>query len=137
MLLHFIKCHRLSICSSSMRIKFQLLPLILVITAAEVSLGTVSSTAYESSSSPSASYSYRHFPFLYFPLLIPIYIRRKTIIWVIFFYYLSSHRLRLFSHLTFIFLSCIFMFNLFIIFLRSTFLYCNVWLYYLVSNSSL
>ena len=66
MTLHFSKSRHLLIRSSSMRINLQILPLILVVTAIEVSQATASSAANESSSSSLASSYSRHFYFSLF-----------------------------------------------------------------------
>ena len=101
MLLHFSNRRRLSIQSSSMRIKFQLLSMISVVADVEVSLATASSAsaAAESSSSTYASSFSRQFLF-YFTWTIPIYIGWNSIILVICF--------PLFRHEDYVFLSRLF-----------------------------
>ena len=88
MLLHFSKNICLYIRPSSMQIQFQLLPIILVVTDVEVSQATVSSVAEWSSSSTSESSSSGNFSFLSFSRFIMIYIRRNSIILVIYFTFL-------------------------------------------------
>ena len=96
MIFQFIKHRHLLIWSSSTRIKCQLLPLILVVAAVEVSLANTSSVAVKSCSSTSMSSSSGHFYFLYFTWLIPIYIEWNSNILVICFH--------LFCRLDYIFL---------------------------------
>ena len=84
--LHFSKHRRLSIQSSSMRIKFQLLPLILVVAVVGVSLDTISYSAVDSFCSSSASSSSRYFLLFYFYQSIPIFIEQNIIIFVICFH---------------------------------------------------
>ena len=82
MLLHFSKRLCLLIRSSSVRINFQLLPIISVVTFVGVSLATASSASDKCSSSTSASSSSENFSSLSFSWLIPIYIRWSSIILV-------------------------------------------------------
>ena len=84
MILHFSKCLSLLICSSSIRIKFKLLYIILVVVAVEVSLYTIPSAAAKSYSSTSAFSSSGHFDFLYFHRSVLIYIKLRSTILVIF-----------------------------------------------------
>ena len=66
MLLHFSKHHRLSIQSSCMRIKSQILLLISIFAAVEVPVSIASTAAENSSLYYSSSSSYRHFSFSLF-----------------------------------------------------------------------
>ena len=125
MLLHFSKCCSLLILSISMQIKFQLLPFILVVTDVEVSPSTASSANDKSFSSTYTSSSSGESILALSSRYIPIYIRRNNNILVIFSSF-SFRRLYLFIHLGFSFstcqfrLSCIFTFNFFLVFLRSS-----------------
>ena len=105
MLLHFSKRCRLSIRSSPMQIKFQLLPLISVVAAVKVSLATVSCAADKYSSSPSVSSSSSNISFLSFSQLIPIYNRWNSIILVISPSFLVEYTTSFF-HVDFYFSSC-------------------------------
>ena len=125
MLLHFIKLWCLSIWSRYMQIRFQILPLILVVDYFEVSSATVSSATAEYSSFASASSSSIYSSFIYFPQYICIYIEWKSIILVICSCIFSLRRLRLFIHDDFFFFvfpvssfsSCLFCEFLWLVFL--------------------
>ena len=82
MLPNVSKCLHLSIWCSSMRMKFQLLPLILVVPAVEVSPSTASSDADDSSSSASVSSSSVYFS-LFFPNWFR-YLLSKTLVFLLF-----------------------------------------------------
>ena len=113
MLLKFSKHLQLSIWSSSTRINCQLLPLILVVSAFEVSLATVSSAVAKSSAS--TSFCSEHLSSLAFSQSIPIYLGWNSIILVICFhifccidhvFVVSVNYFLIFS--IFSFLSCLF-----------------------------
>ena len=106
MLLQFNKRRRLSILSSSMRIKFQLLPLISVINAVEVSTSATPSAAAKYSSATYTSWYSGHFSFPSFSRLIPIYLMQNIIILFIFSPLFLSCRLWLLITLIFSFSSC-------------------------------
>ena len=84
MVLQFIKCCRMLIQFSSVRIKFQLLPLIFVVSTVEFSLATASYATNNSSSSASASSSSGTFLTIFLQS-IPIFMEQKYIIFVFFF----------------------------------------------------
>ena len=114
MLLKFSKHLQLSIWSSSTRINCQLLPLILVVSAFEVSLATVSSAADNSSSPTSVPSSSGHFYFSISPLInSSLYGAKLYYICYLFWSFLSRWD-SLFNRVDFV------------LFVVSTFLYCIV-----------
>ena len=124
MLLHFSKCHHLSIWSSSIWIKFNILSFISVFTALEVSLATASSAVAEYSFIKSASSSSGNLLFLSCSWPIPIFIRWSSIILVNCFTLFFYRILHIFSYLDFTLINFFF-----IVFLNSTLSSCHLFFF--------